>query len=101
MKMDRLLDAVRGALARKVPPLTYVPQIELTSDTSYRIDRIQDFDGSYAATVSNGELVILGNAAQLRRAATALEHAALCIDFATALDADGLSTLDLTGGEQA
>ncbi|MEU3704819.1 hypothetical protein AB0E82_21325 [Streptomyces anulatus] len=101
MKMNHLLDAVRGALARKVPPLTYVPQIELTGDTTLRIDRIQDFDGSYAATVSTGELVILGDAAELRRAATALEHAALCIDFATALDADGLSTLDLTGGEQA
>ncbi|MEU9778471.1 MULTISPECIES: hypothetical protein [unclassified Streptomyces] len=101
MKMNRLLDAVRGALARKVPPLTHVPQIELTEETRYRIDRIQDFDGSYAATVSTGELVVLGDAAQLRRAATELELAALCIDWATALDADGLSTLDLTGGEQA
>ncbi|MFH8295087.1 hypothetical protein [Streptomyces sp. NPDC018059] len=101
MKMKRLLDAVRGALARKVPPLTYTPQIELTPDTQYRIDRIQDFDGSYAATVTTSGLVVLGGATELRRAADALTHAALCIDWANYLDADGLSTLDLTGGEQA
>ncbi|MFF3731000.1 hypothetical protein ACFYXM_11915 [Streptomyces sp. NPDC002476] len=100
MKTKHLRDAVREALTRKVPPPDHVPQIKLTETTAYRIDRIQDFDGSYAATVSTGELVVLGDAAQLRRAATELENAALCIDWATALDADGLSTLDLAGGEQ-
>ncbi|MEJ8654641.1 hypothetical protein WKI65_43075 [Streptomyces sp. MS1.AVA.3] len=101
MKMKQLLDAVRSAPARKVPPLAYVPQIELTKHTAYRIDRIQNFDGSHVATVSNGQLIVLGDAAQLRRAAAELENAALCIDWANVLDADGLSTLDLTGDEQA
>ncbi|WP_282792957.1 hypothetical protein [Streptomyces sp. CC224B] len=99
MKMKRLLDAARGALAQTEPP--HVPQIELTPDTRYRINRIRDFDGSYAATVSTGSLVVRGDATQLRRAATVLANAALCIDWATYLDADGLSPLDVTGGEPA
>jgi hypothetical protein len=111
MNLTRLLSEVRSAMRRSMPPLTHaphtelpaghVPQVELTAETDYRIDRVTDFDGSYAATVGLGQAVLLGNAEQLRRAAAELENAALSIDWAQLLDADCLTPLDAFGGEPA
>ncbi|TQE33133.1 hypothetical protein [Streptomyces ipomoeae] len=101
MNLKRLLDAARSTTRPPAPPPQHTPQIELTADTAYRIDRITGLDGSYAASVATAGVVVVGNAQELRRAAAELESAALCIDFAEHLDADCMTPLDSLGGEPA